>query len=158
MIDEWAREFGIAPQAIEALKRRIGMLDSSVASVNGMIGSEARQQDIVLLEAAHKRIRLFRNNSGAYQDKTGRLIRYGLANDSKQRNEIFKSPDLVGWRPRVVTPDMIGLVIGQACMREIKHEGWKYSDSPHERAQLAFLKLAIADGCDAAFATGAGTL
>lgn len=41
----------------------------------------------------------WRNNSGSYQDETGRWIRYGLANESKQENAIIKSSDLIGITP-----------------------------------------------------------
>jgi hypothetical protein len=104
-------------------------------------------------------VRLFRNNSGALRADDGRMVRFGLGNVSKQWNEKFASPDLVGWRKVLITPDMVGCVIGQACMREVKHEGWTFNPrDAHEEAQLNFMKLAIADGCDAAFATGPGTL
>jgi hypothetical protein len=161
-IDEWARRHNIAPAALEELKACMGVTALGAMGVpdnRDPPGSEGRQQSLVRLEAANLRIRLFRNNSGAFEDADGRVVRYGLANESKQANAILKSPDLIGWRKRLITPDMVGMVIGQACMREIKHEGWKFSPTDkHEAAQFNFLKLAIADGCDAAFATGPGTL
>jgi hypothetical protein len=161
IIDEWGKRHNIAPAALAELKACLGVTALGVMGVplnDDAPGSEGRQQSLVRLEAAQKGIRLFRNNSGAFQDETGRVVRYGLANESKQVNDVLKSPDLVGWRRRVITPDMVGFVFGQACMREIKHETWKYSGDKHERAQLAFLELALADGCDVRFATGPGTL
>lgn len=160
MIDEWAKEFGVSAIAVTALKQRMGIdVGYQTLQTDAPPGSEGRQQALVTLEAANLKIRLFRNNSGAMIDDEGRQVRFGLGNISKQWNEVLKSPDLVGWRRRVITPDMVGTVIGQACMREMKHEGWKFSPTDkHEAAQLAFLQLAIADGCDAAFATGPGTL
>lgn len=159
-LDIWARKWGIPSEAIDELRREWGVYpfhDSD--SGDAKRGSEARQQDLVSLEAARISVRLFRNNSGAFRTDDGRMVRFGLGNVSKQWNAVFASPDLVGWRPRIITPDMIGTTIGQACMREMKHEGWKFNpNDPHETAQFNFLKLAIADGCDAAFATGPGTL
>jgi hypothetical protein len=161
-IDAWGKRWSIDPHAIAELKECMGVTALGVMGVpdnTDAPGSEGRQQSLVRLEAANLRVRLFRNNSGAFEDKDGRWIRYGLANESKAVNEVLKSPDLIGWRPRTVTPDMVGTVIGQACMREMKHEGWVFNPrDKHEAAQFNFLKLAIADGCDAAFATGPGTL
>lgn len=161
MIDEWAKRHNISAAALEELKACMGIAARGVMGApenGGPAGSEGRQQALIRLEAAQKRIRLFRNNSGAYVDESGRQVRYGLANESKQVNEVLKSPDLIGWRPRLITPDMVGSTIGQACMREVKYEGWTYRGDKHEAAQLAFIELAIADGCDAAFATGPGSL
>lgn len=160
MLDIWARRWGIPREAIDELRREWGIYEfHDLRPSNKPPGSEARQQDLVSLEAARMGIRLFRNNSGAFRTEDGRMVRFGLGNVSKQWNAVFASPDLVGWRPRLVTSDMIGMTIGQACMREMKHEGWKFNpNDKHEEAQFNFLKLAIADGCDAAFATGPGTL
>lgn len=160
MLDQWAHKWGICAEAIRELRCEWGIYEfhDSRPSRNPT-GSEARQQDLVSLEAARMGVRLFRNNSGAFRTDDGRMVRFGLGNVSKQWNAVFASPDLVGWRPRIITPDMIGATIGQACMREMKHEGWKFNpNDAHEAAQFNFLKLAIADGCDAAFATGPGTL
>lgn len=167
IIDDWGRQYGVGADALAALKLRLGIaalevmdaIDATQAANRDVPGSEGRQQSLVRIEAANKGIRLFRNNSGAFKDEDGRLIRYGLANESKQANKVLKSPDLIGWRKRLITPEMVGLFIGQACMREMKHEGWTFNPADeHEAAQFNFLKLAIADGCDAAFATGPGTL
>lgn len=161
MIDEWAKRHNISAAALEELKACLGVTARDVMGVpdnRDPAGSEGRQQALIRLEAAQKGVRLFRNNSGAYIDENGRQVRYGLANESKQVNEVLKSPDLIGWRKRLITPEMVGSVIGQACMIEVKHEGWAYRGDKHELAQLAFLNLATADGCEARFATGPGTL
>lgn len=165
MIDEWAKQHGVSALALAELKALMGITALGVMGPQTHElghgeepGSEGRQQALIRLEAANLKIRLYRNNSGAFVDDNGRQVRYGLANESKQVNEVLKSPDLIGWRRRLITPDMVGMVIGQACMREVKHEGWTYKGDKHERAQLAFIELAVADGCDAAFATGPGTL
>lgn len=46
--------------------------------------------------------RLFRNNVGKLQDRRGTWVAYGLYPGS---------PDLVGWMPVVVTPDMVGRTV-----------------------------------------------
>jgi hypothetical protein len=73
--------------------------------------------------------RMWRNNVGVLLDATGRPVRYGLANDSTQVNASIKSGDLIGIRPVVITPEMVGQTIGQFVSIECKREGWKPSAS-----------------------------
>jgi hypothetical protein len=55
---------------------------------------------------------LFRNHCGALKDhRTGRLITFGLAPGS---------PDLVGWKTVIVTPEMVGSSLAVFCGIEIK--------------------------------------
>lgn len=158
-LDIWAKRWHLPEVALIELKQMMGVADFPVLAVSGTPGSEARQQDLVSLEAARLGIRLYRNNSGAFKDDSGRVIRFGLGNVSKQWNQAFASPDLVGWRKRLITEAMVGTVVGQACMREVKHEGWRFNpNDAHENAQWNFIKLAVADGCDAAFTSGPGSL
>lgn len=77
---------------------------------------------------------LWRNNSGACYDKSGRLIRYGLGNDSAQINKMFKSPDLVGIRRVIITPEMVGHAVGVFVGIEMKREGWNLT-AGDERGQ-----------------------
>lgn len=55
-------------------------------------------------------VRLFRNNCGAFKDKDGRWVQYGLAPGSA---------DLIGLRTMTITPDMVGrsvaLFVGIEC-------------------------------------------
>lgn len=67
---------------------------------------------------------IWRNNSGACEDKTGRLVRYGLGNDSAQLNKSVKSSDLIAITPVVITPDMVGHTIGVFTALEVKAPGW----------------------------------
>ena len=115
-------------------------------------------QSAVRLEASQKGVRMFRNNRGAFQDATGRWIRYGLANDSKQFGDKVKSSDLIGIRKVTITSDMTGCTIGQFVSREIKRGDWKYRGTAEERAQLAWLEFVLLMGGDAAFANSTGTL
>ena len=119
--------------------------------------SEAHAQSVVRLDAAAQGVWLTRNNVGVLQDRNGRPVRYGLANESKQQNEVMKSADLIGIRPVAITPDMIGGTIGQFVSREVKPAGWSYTGTGREAAQMTWARLVIKYGGDAKFATGAGS-
>jgi hypothetical protein len=143
ILHEWASEWGVSPHALADLARRFDP-GPPVATC----GSEGAAQTLVRLEASRLGYRLFRNNTGAFQDESGRWIRYGLANDSKRMNESMKSSDLIGIGPT-----------GQFVAREIKAPGWKYSPNDKRAvAQLNFLTLIDSLGGNACFATGEGTL
>lgn len=121
--------------------------------------TEALSQQQIRLEAARLGATLWRNNSGAAQDKTGRLIRYGLGNDSARINAAFKSSDLIGLVPRFVTPDMLGTVVGVFVAVECKEPSWRrsYGDgekAEREAAQERFISLVSSNGGLAGFATG----
>ena len=155
---QWAARHGVSLQAVQELQAIFGMhgghdLPSEVKGT-----SEAAVQSAVRLEAARKGVRLWRNNVGALVDSRGVPVRYGLANDSKQVNEVCKSGDLIGLRPVLIGPQHVGQVIGQFVSREVKAVGWHYTGADREPAQLAWAQLVTSGGGDAAFCTGVGTL
>jgi len=155
MLDEWARKWMISPAALEELKLLFGVSEA-ITPTNKL--SEGGVQSLVRLEASVKGARLWRNNVGATYTDDGNFLRFGLANDSTDLNKILKSSDLIGIRPRVVTPAMVGVTIGQFLSREIKPHNWKYRGTDREVAQLNWIKLINSFGGDASFATGEGTL
>lgn len=122
------------------------------------VTSEAGVQQLVRLEASLKGLRVWRNNVGAMEDETGRVVRFGLANESKQVNEVIKSGDLIGIRPVVIEATHVGRTIGQFVSREIKEPGWLYSGTEREVAQANWATLVQSLGGDAGFAAGTGTL
>lgn len=154
----WAARWRIPPQAIAELQTVYGLDGTPGDDEHAGKKSEAFAQSQVVFEGAQKGIRLWRNNVGAFQDDTGRLIRYGLANDSKQLNAVVKSGDLIGIRPVRIGPEHVGQVIGQMVSREIKAPGWRYSETPREVAQLRWAEMIMSLGGDAGFATGPGSL
>lgn len=119
--------------------------------------SEAYAESVVRLEAPRFGIKLFRNNVGVLEDKFGRPVRYGLANTTKKENEVFKSSDEIGVRCFIITPDMVGKMVGQFTAREIKHPDWKFTGAGRETPQLNFINLINSLGGDACFATGEGS-
>ena len=95
-----------------------------------------------------------RNNVGACQDQTGRLIRYGLMNDTKDLNDRIKSSDLITVRPMLVTQDWVGHVVGVFAAIECKETGWKLTPGDKRgQAQKRFHDLIHAAGGFAGFAT-----
>jgi hypothetical protein len=63
--------------------------------------------------------RLWRNNTGAIKDQTGRLVRFGLCKGSS---------DIIGITPVTITADMIGKRIGAFTAIEVKTPKGKPTD------------------------------
>lgn len=158
-IHEWARRWNVPIEVFRDLQTTLGTYTPPLPAEAPEAGkSEAWAQSVVRLEASEKGVKLFRNNVGVLEDKTGRPVRYGLGNDSPKMNEVIKSGDLIGIRPLVILPHHVGHTFGQFVSREIKAPGWQYSGQGREAAQMAWANLINACGGDAAFATGPGTL
>lgn len=100
-------------------------------------------QQLVRLEASKHGIRLFRNNSGALKDETGRVVRFGLANESSRLSETFKSSDLIG-----IMPD------GRFIAIECKKSNWNPNKNfdAREIAQKNFIDFIVVRGGIAGFA------
>ena len=82
---------------------------------------------------------IWRNNSGACTDDTGRLIRYGLGNDSAQLNREIKSSDLIGITPVLVTEALYGHVLGVFTALECKPSDWHMR--PSDKRAIAQAKF-----------------
>lgn len=118
-----------------------------------MTSEAAVQQQIRMNIAAHG-LDLWRNNTGACEDKTGRVIRYGLMNESHALNQRFKSSDLIGIRPMVVTSEWVGHTVGVFAAIECKESGWKLRPGDARgQAQQRFISLVQNNGGFAGFAT-----
>lgn len=155
-ITQWALRHGVSAQALHELDALFGVTldlpDSDGSQSEGAVQADVR------LEAAAKGVHLFRNNVGVLQDKEGRPVRYGLANDSSRLNKIIKSGDLIGWRRVRIEQSHVGSVIAQFVSREVKAGDWTYSGNNREVAQLAWIKLINANGGDAQFCNKTGSL
>lgn len=154
----WALRHHVSHEALNELRLGVGAALPPPPPPPRGVGPEAHAQALVRLDAAQKGVHLWRNNVGVLEDKTGRPVRYGLANDSRQLNAVFKSSDLIGVRPVTIGPEHVGRVLGQFVARECKPAGWRYTGSDREEAQAAFIHAVLSQGGDAAFATGPGSL
>lgn len=114
--------------------------------------SESDVQQYIQAQGPYHNCLLFRNNSGALQDKTGRLVRYGLGNVSAILNKTMKSSDLIGITTVVVTQDMVGKTVGIFTAIEVKAESWRPGkDKKREEAQANFINLVKLKGGISAF-------
>lgn len=121
-------------------------------------GSEAAVQANVRLRAATMDGHLWRNQNGAARTDTGSYVRFGLANDSPKLNAVLKSHDLVGWRRRLITPEMIGQTIGQFWSVEVKPPGWRPTSDKRHAAQSRWAALVERNGGLSQFVTDASQL
>lgn len=147
---EWAQRNSVSLQAL----RELTQLFLSVPDKTDA-GSESRVQGEIRLAAPEFGGCMLRNNSGGCTDDTGRVIRYGLGNDSKQINDVYKSPDLVGTTPMRIEAHHVGRIIGVATYCEVKEPGWKSprQSNKREQAQAAFLTHQAGMGALCLFAT-----
>lgn len=101
---------------------------------------ESTAQNAVRLAAAHHGGALWRNNSGALLDKAGRMVRFGLGNDSARINAVWKSSDLIGIVPVTVQPHHVGMVWGVFTAIEMKAPDWRLTPGDDRaRAQGNFI-------------------
>lgn len=154
-LEEWAARWRLPPQALAELST-VGA--GVPAPDSPSTGSEALTQSLVRLEAAEAGWHLWRNNVGALKDERGRVVRYGLANDSANLNKVIKSADLVGWRPRLIKVDDVGKILAQFASRECKAPGWTYTGTEREIAQMRWHSLVLANGGDSAIVHAKGSI
>lgn len=155
----WMLRHGVSYAAMAELAQITGLfVPPAVPPPAGAQATEAYAQSLVRLEAPRVGVYLFRNNVGVLEDRNGRPVRYGLANDSAALNAVLKSADLIGGRPVTITPQHVGQTLLQFLSRECKPPGWSYTGTPREVAQLNWANLINSHGGDAKFATGPGTL
>lgn len=136
IFQQWAADWGVPPDAIRDLQQRL----APPAPVVGLPGAPTLTSETAVLYhlrlAAGKRgWRMFRNNIGAMQDpRTGRVVRYGLANESKQMSAAVKSADLIGFTDK-----------GQFVSIEAKAPGGR-TDPERLAAQERWRDLVLACG------------
>jgi hypothetical protein len=155
-LNTWAARWGVSAAAVADLRNTLVSVVPPAPDLATPGRSEAAVQAAVRVAASRAGMRVWRNNVGAIHDpEAGVHIRYGLANDSAQVNAVVKSADLIGIRPRVILPADVGHTIGQFVSYECKHEGWRFTGSPRERAQEAWARLVVSLGGEARFVASA---
>ena len=103
---------------------------------------ESAVQSHTRLALAQAGCLIWRNNTGACEDKTGRIIRYGLANDSQQMNRSLASSDLIGIVPVTIRPDHVGRTLGVFLAAECKRSDWHLTPGDaRAQAQLRYIEL-----------------
>lgn len=139
-----------------ALAELQAVLQPVQPSAGGAGSSEAANAAQIRIAAGRAGVALWRNNSGAMTDeRTGRLVRFGLGNESKSINDKWKSSDLIGITP--VTH--AGRMFGVFTAIETKQSGWHLTQGDKRgQAQSAFNRSVQAFGGFAGFATGADDL
>ena len=95
-----------------------------------------------------------RNNSGAMKNEEGRVVRFGLGNESVKRSEHIKSSDLIGIWPVTITPQMVGSTVGLFVAVEVKSPDWNPAKKldARETAQKNFIDWIRSLGGIAGFA------
>lgn len=115
----------------------------------------------VRLRASERGLTLFRNNAGAFKDETGRLVRFGLGNESKRLQESLRFGDYIGFYELEITPEMVGKTIPVFANIECKPEGKLNSvlkkaqkhESSREAGQLRAIQFVMKKGGIAWFAS-----
>lgn len=132
---QWAAKWGVSPDALRDLCSTSIYTETNTEQPEGAVSNNVR------LGAARSGRFLWRNNRGAGKMASGSFVRYGLANDSKALGDAIKSADLIGIEPTLVTPEMVGTTIGRFLSVETKREGWRYSGTLEECAQMQWAKI-----------------
>lgn len=151
MLNAWAVRHSVSPLAFQELFEAMRADAGAVSRGNPEAGSEAAVQQLIRLEVAYRGGRTWRNNSGAAQEPGGRVIRYGLGNDSAKVNRVFKSSDLIG----ITTVECpCGRKYGVFTAYEVKAPGWSLKPGDKRaQAQFNFIKFVVGMGGYARFAT-----
>jgi len=146
IVYQWAARHGVPLAAVNELLQMLGARDANPPDQLTQPRSEAWVQQQRRLQLARCGGLSWRNNVGAYRDDRGAMVRYGLCNDSKELNQRIKSSDLIEIVPVLIGPEHLGTTIGQFSATECKEQGWRYTATPHEQAQLAFGELVLSRG------------
>lgn len=154
----WASRWGVPAHAVAELLDGLhaDSVPQNTPAPGGM--GEAAVQQRICLKAAKNRMYLWRNNRGACTDKTGRVIRYGLANDSSAIDERVKSSDLIGITPHLVTPEDVGQTLGIFTSIEVKRGDWRFKGTGREEAQKRWLDIVNINGGIGVFANHEGII
>jgi hypothetical protein len=145
--DVWAWKWQLPPQAIQELMEITAARCEPLSDLSEeAVASECR------LELAKHGIISMRNNVGALQDATGRVVRYGLMNETPSMNKAIKSSDDILLIPYVVKPQDVGRTLGLFGGSEYKERKWVFTGKGRENAQANFHRLLGGKGAFGTFA------
>lgn len=145
-IHDWSLRWQVPQQAMQEL------MTMDVPYQTSFDTTEASTQQKLRLSSATIGANLWRNNNGAGVNDRGDFMRWGLGNDSKRVNDAFKSSDLIGITPIMITQQHIGRVFGIFTAVEVKKASWKGVQNDREKAQWRYLQLVLNKGGFATFA------
>ena len=147
-IHSWAHRWGIPADAHAEL---IAIVTPHPSVVEDAGKSEASVQQKMRVEAAAMGHALWRNNNGAAMSEDGRMLRFGLGNDSSKLSKVWKSSDLIGITR--VQSTYVGQIFGVFTAQEVKRPGWRQVPSDKRAiAQAKFMANVRALGGIAGFA------
>ncbi len=114
---------------------------------------ESEIQQKIMIDAPAIGCSLMRNNCGALKGADGRVVRFGLANESPIRSKQIASSDLIGFTRVTIGPEHIGRTFAVFTAVEVKSPDWKPSNADNRYlAQNAFLQWVAKRGGFAFFA------
>lgn len=152
---QWAAKWSIPHLAVRDLREQLGTFEADPGPSGR---SEGAVQAAFRVEASKLGMRMWRNNNGVLEDRNGRPVRFGLNNDTPAQNKAMKSSDLIGIDPTPITTADLGQPRGQFCTFEVKEEGWHFTGTPRENAQLAWILHVQSLGGRGGFINRAGML
>lgn len=107
-------------------------LEARFSSWHNPLMSETDIMRRIMLGVTGNEVKLFRNNSGAFKDKSGRWTKFGVG---------IGGSDLIGLKSIVVHPSMIGSRLAVFCAVEVKSETGRMTPE-----QQHFLDVILAAG------------
>ena len=144
-LEQWQRIHHVSDVAMKELAQMFTCTEAKPSSMT----RESHVKEAVRVDASQQGDRLWINNRGAALLPNGSYVRWGLANDSEEMNKVIKSADCIGIKRVLITPEMIGTIIGQFYSVECKTPGWNPNNV--DPAQLAWATLVTSMGGHAEF-------
>lgn len=135
VIDTWAATWGISALALADLRHALAAECRPGTRAEEGFSEAAVQSRLRRDLAANPDLLLWRNNVGACEATNGRVIRYGLANDSAQMNDVVASADLIGIYRHIVRPVDVGRALGLFVSIECKKQDWRMPTTPDAALQ-----------------------
>jgi len=149
-LDDWATRWQLPAQAIAELQHLTAAYsDPHSGKSEAAVASECR------LALNQRGIITMRNNVGALKDVKGRMVRFGLCNDTPGMNEVIKSSDDICIIPYVVKPQDVGRKLGVFLGVEHKERNWVFTGKGRETPQANFQRMVSNVGGVGIFANSA---